>query len=128
MIATLTSLFGLLALVLASVGLYGVAAYSVERRTNEIGIRMALGAERRDVLALVLREGGKLTLLGVLMGSVAALGLTRLMGKLLYGVSPTDPVTFVGAAILLMVVALLACYIPARRATRIDPAVALRHE
>ena len=128
MIATLTSFFGLLALVLASVGLYGVTAYSVERRTNEIGIRMALGAERGRILGLVLREGGKLTLIGVVIGIVAALGLTRLMRALLYGVSPTDPVTFVGVAILLMAVALMACYIPARRATRVDPAVALRHE
>jgi len=128
MIATLTSLFGLVALVLASVGLYGVTAYSVERRTNEIGIRMALGAERRKILGLVLREGGNLTLIGVVIGIVAALGLTRLMGTLLYGVSPSDPVTFVGAAVLLMAVALVASYIPARRAMHIDPAVALRHE
>lgn len=128
MIATLTSLFGLIALVLASVGLYGVTAYSVERRTNEIGIRIALGAERRAVLGLVLREGAKLTSVGVLIGVVTALGLTRLMRALLYGVSPTDPIAFAGVAILLMTVALLACYIPARRATRVDPAVALRHE
>ena len=128
MIATLTSLFGLLALVLAAVGLYGVTAYSVERRTNEIGIRMALGAKQERILALVLREGGKLTLIGVLIGMVAALGLTRLMGTLLYGISPSDPITFMGVAVLLIAVALLACYIPARRAMRVDPAVALRHE
>jgi predicted permease len=128
MITTLTSLFGLLALVLASVGIYGVTAYSVERRTNEIGVRMALGAERGDVLRLVLREGGKLALIGVAIGLVGAIGLTRLMRDLLYGVSPTDPLTFAGVATLLIAVALAACYIPARRATRVDPAVALRHE
>jgi len=128
MIATLTSLFGLVALVLASVGLYGVTAYSVERRTSEIGIRMALGAERGVVLGLVLREGGKLAFVGVFIGVVAALGLTRLMGALLYGVSPADPLTFAGAAVLLMAVALVACYIPARRAMRVDPMLALRHE
>jgi putative ABC transport system permease protein len=128
MIAALTSLFGLVALVLASVGLYGVTAYSVERRTNEIGIRMALGAESGDVLGLVLREGGKLVLIGVAIGLVEAVGLTRLMQGLLYGVSPTDPIAFAGVAILLMAVALVACYIPARRAMRVDPVVALRHE
>ncbi len=102
MITTLTSLFGLLALVLASVGIYGVTAYSVERRTNEIGVRIALGAERGDILRLVLREGGKLALIGVAIGLVGAIGLTRLMRDLLFGVSPTDPLTFAGVATLLI--------------------------
>jgi putative ABC transport system permease protein len=103
-------------------------AYAVSQRTHEIGVRVAVGAQQRDVLALVVREGAKLAFLGIAIGVAAAVGLTRLMASLLFDVKPTDPATFAGVAILLALVALAACYIPARRATRIDPMVALRYE
>jgi putative ABC transport system permease protein len=126
--ALLFSLFALLALSLAAVGLYGVMAYTVSQRTREVGIRMALGAQTAGVLRLMIAQGMKLMLLGVSVGLAGAFALTRLMKTLLFGVSETDPLTFAVVALLLLLIALVACYLPARRAARIDPLVALRHE
>jgi predicted permease len=125
---TFVGAFGLLALILAAVGVYGVVAYSTRQRTHEIGIRMALGAQISDVFRLVLGKGLRLTFLGLAIGFVVSLGLTRFLGTLLFGVTTTDALTFSGVAILLCVVSLAACYIPARRATRVDPMIALRYE
>lgn len=120
--------FAALALVLAMVGLYGLISYSVSQRTRELGIRIALGAQQKDVMRLVLGEGARLTLVGVFLGLAAALGLTQLMRSLLFGVSTMDPVTFVSVAVVLALVSIAACYIPARRAMSTDPAVTLRYE
>jgi predicted permease len=124
----LLGLFSLLALTLAAVGVYGVVAYVAAQRTREIGVRMALGARRRDVLELILRQEMKFAGVGVLVGLAGAFAATRLLGSLLFGVSPNDPVTFVAAPLLLVTVALLACLVPALRAARIDPWAALRSE
>jgi len=124
----LLGVFAVLALALACVGIYGVISYLVGQRTHEIGLRMALGAQRRDILRLVLGHGARMALAGAAIGVAAALGLTRLMANQLFGVSPHDPLTFAGVALLLMLVAIVACYIPARRAMRVDPMIALRCE
>ncbi len=128
LISTLSSFFGALALLLACVGIYGILAYTVARRTNEIGIRMALGAARSNLLRLIAWQGLKMTLIGLGIGLLGSLASTRLLGTLLYGVKRTDPLTFIAAPVLLTAVTLLASYIPARRATKVDPMVALRHE
>jgi len=126
--ALLLGVFGGLALMLATMGLYGVMSYLVAQRTREVGIRMALGARRLDVFKLVLGNGMRLALTGVVIGLAGALAVTRLLSSLLYGIRPTDFVTFVGVSLLLAAVAALAGYVPARRATRLDPMLALRHE
>jgi putative ABC transport system permease protein len=120
--------FAIVALILAGVGLYGLISFMTAQRTYEIGIRMAFGATRGDVLKLIIRQGMALTLAGILIGFLASLALTRLIQKLLFGISATDPMTFIAIALVLSAVPLLACYIPARRATKVDPMVALRYE
>jgi putative ABC transport system permease protein len=120
--------FAGVALILAAIGVYGVMAYSVTQRTREIGIRMALGATRRDVLQLIATQGVKMAVAGVVAGAVAALALTRLMTALLYQVSPTDVWTFALVSAMVVVFILLACFLPSRRATRVDPNLALRYE
>jgi len=124
----LLGVFALLALVLACVGIYGVISYLVGERTREIGVRIALGARRSDVLRLILGQGAKMALVGVALGIAVALVLTRLIRNQLYGVSAHDPLTFAAVAFALVLVALAACYIPARRAMQVDPMVALRNE
>lgn len=126
--ATLLGVLSAVGLLLAAMGLYGVLAYSVAQRTQEIGLRVALGARRVDVLALVIRQGLQLTLIGIAAGALMAVGMGRFLSSMLYEVKPADPITFLGVAVMLSAVALLACYIPARRAMRIDPMAALRYE
>jgi putative ABC transport system permease protein len=124
----LLSLFAALALILATVGIYGVISYAVSQRTREIGVRMALGAHSGDVLRLILGEGLKLVLTGAALGTVFALIATRFISTMIYGVSATDPLIFLSVITLLVIVSLAACYVPARRAMRVDPMVALRYE
>ncbi len=119
---------GLVSLLLAAIGVYGVVAYAFQQRTHEIGIRVALGAERRDVIGLVLGHGMKLTVIGMSIGLVASFGATRLLASFLYGVSPTDPVSFAATATVLFLIAVIASYLPARRIARLDPTAALRQQ
>ena len=124
----LLALFGGLALFIAAIGIYGVISYSVAQRTHEIGVRVALGAARRDVVSLIVRQGLRLALAGIAAGVLGAWGLTRFLASLLFGVKPADPLTFASVCLILSAAAALASYIPARRATKVDPMVALRYE
>jgi ABC-type antimicrobial peptide transport system permease subunit len=124
----LLGIFATLALALSAIGIYGVISYFVGQRGQEVGIRMALGAQRRDVLWLILGQGARMAVIGVAIGVIASLVLTRLMSSMLYGVRAYDPLTFAGVASLVIAVAVLACYVPAMRATRVDPVTALRYE
>jgi ABC-type antimicrobial peptide transport system permease subunit len=124
----LLGIFAALATVLSSVGIYGVISYIAGQRTHEIGIRMALGARRGNVMRMVLGQAGKMALVGVVLGLAASIALTRLMSSMLFGVSTHDPLTFLGVTLLLLLVAMTACIVPALRATRVDPLVALRYE
>jgi putative ABC transport system permease protein len=126
--ATLLAIYAGLALLLAIVGIYGVLAHIVSQQRSEIGIRMALGAQRKDVLAMVLRRGAMLALIGSVLGLATAWAASRMVASLLYGISPRDPVTFLTVTLLLVLAALAACYLPARRAAKVDPMVALRYE
>ncbi|MBV8207657.1 MAG: FtsX-like permease family protein, partial [Acidobacteria bacterium] len=127
-IAQLSSFFGILALLLACIGLYGLLSYEVTRRTREIGIRMALGARRADLMQMVVWQGISLALAGTVFGAAVAIAIGRLLAKLLYGVKPADPFTLIAVATLLIAVALFAAFVPARRATTVDPMIALRYE
>ena len=127
-LAGVLALFGVIAVLLAALGLYGVISYSVSRRTREIGVRVALGARPRDVLGMILGQGMRTILIGIAIGTAGSLALTRGIRSLLFGVTATDPLTLIAVILLLFVTALLACFIPARRATKVDPMVALRYE
>ena len=127
-LARFSSFFAILALVLASTGIYGLLSFEVARRTREIGVRMALGAQRVDTIRLVLSQGLALALAGIAIGAPASIAVRKLFAEILYGVRPIDPLTLAGVSLLLLMVALAACYLPARRATRVDPLVALRYE
>jgi putative ABC transport system permease protein len=122
------SIFGAVALLLASIGVYGVLSYAVSQRTQEIGVRMALGASRERVFSLIVSHGARLAVIGIVCGVVGAVAVTRVVSTLLYNVSATDPLSFIATAVFLTVVAMLASYVPARRATAVDPIIALRAE
>ena len=124
----LVGIFATTALLLAAIGIYGVMSYLVEQQTREIGIRSALGAKRSHILKLVIGHGVGMAFVGILLGVIASFGLTRFLAGLLYGITAVDPITFISISILLLIVSVLACYIPARRATKVDPLVALRYE
>jgi predicted permease len=128
LIGTVSSFFGLLSLLLAAIGLYGILAYSVNQRSHEIGIRMALGAQRSAVLRMILKQGITMVLIGLVLGLVVSFAATRIVASYLFSITPIDPVTFISAPLLMLIVALLACFAPARRATKVDPLVALRYE